>query len=245
MSTLLLQQPRKLHDVQDDIESFVNVVLYHSLRYLDHSRKSFSGQILSSVFDDYQVQPNGTITGGDQKWSLYHTPVVHLKNGFRFHNNRPLTNWVYKARIAVQEWQLFVVQPKFDEAPAMDGEESDALEALADDAQENDPLLRGDLMSTEHLYFHDHTKLSQMWHAILNRPDWPNNDEASDNLPPRTKIPIATPKTTSQAAAANSHQSVKRSLEEVSEEGPVRTKKPKGDSMQPGSSLRQSTTYGE
>jgi len=64
MSILLLEMPNKLQDLQDDLESFIYVVLYHVLWYMIHNKVDNVSPIIERVFNDYT---NGTIQGGAGK----------------------------------------------------------------------------------------------------------------------------------------------------------------------------------
>ena len=56
--------PNKLQDLQDDLESFIYVVLYHVLWYMIHNKVDNVSPIIERVFNDYT---NGTIQGGAGK----------------------------------------------------------------------------------------------------------------------------------------------------------------------------------
>ena len=89
--------------MHDDIESFVNVVLYHGLRYMKHNQPL--GQlatIMERVFDGGYVEDDGTASGGEGKFLLYHGGF--LDENFAFTDNGPLTLWWKSARVAVREW---------------------------------------------------------------------------------------------------------------------------------------------
>jgi len=67
MSILFLEMPDKLQDLQDDLESFVYVVLYQVLHYMNHNKADNVCVIIQRVFNDYFINANGTIQGGAGK----------------------------------------------------------------------------------------------------------------------------------------------------------------------------------
>lgn len=108
ISTLLLKRPGKAHWLQDDIESFVLVVLYHGLRYANHNKIDKLHYIISRVFDDsYEV--NGTVMGGDGKRSMF-LINGYLSRDFAFTGNPALTQWKQSAFKAIAQWIVHAEQ---------------------------------------------------------------------------------------------------------------------------------------
>lgn len=72
MASLLLKLPgAKVHDIQDDIESFVHVTMYIGLRYLPHNMLARLPDIMRSLFDSQDQSPDGLVRGGYQKFSNF------------------------------------------------------------------------------------------------------------------------------------------------------------------------------
>jgi len=100
MSVLLLDRPDKLQDLQDDLESFFYVVLYHALRYMRHNKVNKVNAIIEKVFDDYVEDDDGQITGGDGKRAL----LNRKRLDFTLLESQPLNDWLQYALDAVDEW---------------------------------------------------------------------------------------------------------------------------------------------
>ncbi|TFK45228.1 hypothetical protein OE88DRAFT_1689281 [Heliocybe sulcata] len=71
MSAALLRNPKKVHQVADDLESFVHVLIYESLRYLRHNCDSVK-LVMRQYFDSYDYAPNGEASGGSEKLGAFH-----------------------------------------------------------------------------------------------------------------------------------------------------------------------------
>lgn len=217
-------EARTLHKIQDDMESFVNVVLYHGLRYLDHTNKPRVQWLLSKVFEEYQVDEfDGTITGGYSKAVIFRAPDFFFRPKLHFTNNRPLTIWLKSALPAIGQWH------EYKNKIAVKGTCWESPKRLGRPVRE---------MNESSMVLRDHDYLCEVWEAALDNPNWPENDEANDNLhPPSTVISNVASSQTAlttkpQVAVTTSHQPAKRSRGEVSEEG-GETKKQKVEQVQP------------
>ncbi|EPQ50652.1 hypothetical protein GLOTRDRAFT_66780, partial [Gloeophyllum trabeum ATCC 11539] len=62
MSGHLLQKPWKLHELQDDLESFMHVLIYEAIRYLPHNCTDVGGFVKN--FFDIATKSGNVITGG-------------------------------------------------------------------------------------------------------------------------------------------------------------------------------------
>ncbi|KAG6812335.1 hypothetical protein H0H87_009870, partial [Tephrocybe sp. NHM501043] len=103
MSSQLLLGNHTVHTIQDDMESFVYVVLYHGLRYLEHNGRLSVPVILARIFDSEEIDNDGIVRGGiDKKW-LFNDPDTILGSGFEF-NIVPFDNWWKWVRSAVKQW---------------------------------------------------------------------------------------------------------------------------------------------
>ncbi|KAG6842702.1 hypothetical protein H0H87_010959, partial [Tephrocybe sp. NHM501043] len=92
MSSFLLKGTHTVHTIQDDMESFVYVVLYHALRYLGHNASSPVPVILAKIFDSEELDNEGIARGGHNKKVLFNDPANILGYGFQFHSE-PLDIW--------------------------------------------------------------------------------------------------------------------------------------------------------
>ncbi|KAJ3517603.1 hypothetical protein NLJ89_g406 [Agrocybe chaxingu] len=103
MSVGLLEDPAKLHELPDDLESFVYIILYFTLRYLDHNRFDNLGMIMDYIFDYSNANDDGTVTGGAGK-----ARVASSRNpigeDFAITDNAPLTELLDFSLEAVREW---------------------------------------------------------------------------------------------------------------------------------------------
>jgi hypothetical protein len=165
ISTLNLVKTGKVHDVQDDIESFVLVVLYHILRYTGHNKTEDIPVIMKRVFDDYIVWPNGTVTGGEGKQAMFERRR-YIGKDLRFTNNQPVNAWFRFAMRAVKEWQQ-AMDPAYDDD-------------ITDLGYGN---LDAPAVPSEELLLRDHRELAKVWRKILDEPGWPVDDEATDYFP--------------------------------------------------------------
>ncbi|KAF8072154.1 hypothetical protein FPV67DRAFT_1779222 [Lyophyllum atratum] len=156
MSCLLLMNRHKPHTIQDDIESFVHLILYHSIRYLRHTKSREVGTILSRIFDDVYHKPDGSQVGGMNKKYLFKDKGEFLPfEGFRLRNNVPLNTWIYDALHAVDEWITKVGQKGV----------ITNLEAL------------------KGLRLYDHHYMANQFANCLQQQGWPSGDKAVDYLP--------------------------------------------------------------
>lgn len=102
MSAALLQNPTKPHEVQDDMESFIHVVTYHGLRYMDHNQPDEVGQMMEALFDEYHIGSKGRYVGGSNKIANFVSRGT-IKEDFAF-NFSPLTIWLDTAINMVRAW---------------------------------------------------------------------------------------------------------------------------------------------
>jgi hypothetical protein len=147
--------PMKLHVAQDDIESFVILVLYYGLRYVKHNAFDIK-DIMLHVFDD---GTDGHSRGGQGKESLFLLRRP-LYTNFHFTDNKPLTQWIDYAIDAVREWQTHVNPPP----PSRFGRPHEAT-----------PM--------DQLQLRNHQQLIDVWNDVLAMPDWPEKDKTADQCP--------------------------------------------------------------
>ncbi|KAG5337308.1 hypothetical protein C0989_009818 [Termitomyces sp. Mn162] len=103
MSSLLLAGHHdRAHTIQDDMESFVLIVIYHALRYFPHNKKRKTAFILSKVFDDQERLPTGEYTGGTARKYLF-LHKEYIGRDFQL-SSPPLDRWVWFSIRAVKQW---------------------------------------------------------------------------------------------------------------------------------------------
>ncbi|KAG6823643.1 hypothetical protein H0H87_000609, partial [Tephrocybe sp. NHM501043] len=107
MSSHLLLGTHTIHTIQDDMESFVYVVLYHGLRYLEHNSTWNVPDILNYIFDYERPDKDGMPRGGHHKANLFTDPYITLGYAFKFYSG-PLNHWWKQMRLAVHEWHHHV-----------------------------------------------------------------------------------------------------------------------------------------
>lgn len=154
--------PGKQHILQDDLESFVYVVLYHVLRYCNHSSLENLADTMIKIFDDYTVNAAGVYTGGLAKGTLFSNHQYVLGRRFNFFDNPHLNSWFKYCIRAVGEWHRH------------------AMAVMEDLVETTDALPLGDISQ---LLLKDHATLGQKWDELLQLPGWPENDKAVDQLP--------------------------------------------------------------
>jgi hypothetical protein len=159
--------PGKQHIVQDDIESFAYVVLYHALRYLKHSALSDLRKIMIDVFDDFDIDDAGVFKGGKGKSHFFSNYRITLGAKFKFISNSPLNSWFKYTISAVGQWHNHMMELMGDE-----------IETTAD-------LPLGDI---SHLTLKDHAAFGAKWYELLQLPDWPTNETPVDQLPAPQKL---------------------------------------------------------
>ncbi|KAG6842715.1 hypothetical protein H0H87_010870, partial [Tephrocybe sp. NHM501043] len=88
--------------IQDDMESFVLVIIYHALRYFPHNKKQLTRYIIKEVFNRHLVLPNGLHEGGQGRGSLF-LNMYYIEPDFEM-DCKPLNKWIHAAILAVREW---------------------------------------------------------------------------------------------------------------------------------------------
>ncbi|KAG6842738.1 hypothetical protein H0H87_010763, partial [Tephrocybe sp. NHM501043] len=102
MSTLLVNGHHMANTIQDDMESFVLVILYHALRYFPHNKKQLTGIIIDEVFNKHLVLPDGRHSGGQGRRSLF-LNMGYIEPDFEM-DCKPLNEWIHAAILAVRQW---------------------------------------------------------------------------------------------------------------------------------------------
>ncbi|GLB40661.1 putative other 1 protein kinase [Lyophyllum shimeji] len=152
----LLQGGRSnAHTIQDDMESFVHIVLYHSVRYLPHNKTNVLEAILEQIFDDVLVDRKGVRRGGGNKYALFRLRGEHcMFSGFQLVDHPPLNAWIEGAIESVGEW-LEAVAPK---RPKPTEEDLKTLQLIT------------------------HQPLVDLFDRCLAQAGWPMDDKAVDRM---------------------------------------------------------------
>lgn len=86
------------------MESFIHVVTYHGLRYMQHNQPHKVNSMMEALFDQHQIDGDGNDVGGDTKHVNFlsrHT----IKRTFAF-DFPPLTVWLDSAFDLVKDWMI-------------------------------------------------------------------------------------------------------------------------------------------
>ncbi|KAF8056974.1 hypothetical protein FPV67DRAFT_633928 [Lyophyllum atratum] len=177
MSCNLLSERRKIHTIQDDMESFVYVVLYYALRYFRHSEPDSTAALIREIFESQSTLLDGTVIGGRRKHGVINLGMRYLGNKYDFRfGSKPLDLWHRAAFEAVKDWIEFSEPVKPD--PGME-ELKRAVELETGFPFPTTPS------PPVHRYLRDHTCMSRMFSHCLGRKDWlDTKDPPVDALQP-------------------------------------------------------------
>ena len=155
---MLCECGHKKHQLQDDLESFVHVVMYTTLRYMrsNYSQAKLQ-QNIAKIYDEGANEKFAVFSKGLAKYML--SPLV-LPDAL------PLVNWIETACLLGKEW----LSSKYSEV-------------ISDPRTEIiTPLESGPV--PESIGFHDHTALLELWKSTLDSEDWNKvtPQPAHDNL---------------------------------------------------------------
>ncbi|KAF8191343.1 hypothetical protein BJ912DRAFT_1098407 [Pholiota molesta] len=123
MSARLLESPSHYHDIEDDRESALYVILWTALRYTKHNHKGSEGTtaaVVLEAFDEARIEDSGAVTGGSRKSGFLAT-----KTRIRF-DDRPQLN----ALIAELCDESFAVRYERDPGPRRPGKLADYNKGL-------------------------------------------------------------------------------------------------------------------
>ncbi|KAG6898870.1 hypothetical protein C0995_008016 [Termitomyces sp. Mi166 len=179
-SSLVLLGHHDAHTIQDDIESFVLIIIYHALRYLHHNKRKRILYILNSVFNGQARLHTEEYVGGVARKSLFlHTDYIGMD--FRL-SSTPLDQWLAHAIYAVKEWIETEIAKSSPKRPKMTIEEQ--LAYVAGTFRPSLPV------ETEPTFMpprvlDDHESMVELLTACLEANDWPGlvDDKPCDVLP--------------------------------------------------------------
>ncbi|KAG6871764.1 hypothetical protein C0995_000308 [Termitomyces sp. Mi166 len=106
MSSLLLSRHHFLHTIQDDMESFIYIMLYCGLCYLEHNSPSNTSEMLTFIFDHQRHDMNGHLVGRNVKRAMFVESKGILGARFKFFSS-PFQTWWEWALVAARQWILY------------------------------------------------------------------------------------------------------------------------------------------
>ena len=158
LSTRLCRFGRKKHQLQDDLESFVHVVMYTTLRYMRNKyTQAQLQQGMKSLYDESSNQkPAMFLDGLDQ----------HMGSELVLPDAPPLVRWIAMACDLVKEWL------------------SSTYSKVSIDTRTQATILLASGPVPDTIRFHDHTALLELWKSTLDSEDWNKvtPQPAHDNL---------------------------------------------------------------
>lgn len=115
MSTQLLMNPRKVHELCDDLESFWFVLLFEGLHFVKHNRPS--GTMMPTLFDHVAVSSTtGTLTGGTGKFILYTRNKILMTDTLKF-DSAPFTALIRKMYLRFKALNAYYMAQDNKETP--------------------------------------------------------------------------------------------------------------------------------
>ncbi|KAF9461774.1 hypothetical protein BDZ94DRAFT_1220970 [Collybia nuda] len=200
ISTLNLLNPGKFHNAQDDMESFIHVVLYHGLRFLEHTPFPNLRDTMVRIFDDYSVDLNGTYRGGLGKKAMF-LNRDRIPPDFEFAGNIPLNYWLNFVMDAVKEWINYEMSPVVNSHPTLHDSHFSRRRTQVTPTPVDSSLL----------ILKDHKELAEVWEEVLTHPKWPIDDQTTDQVPPSTdrSLEVASKRARSEAEQESSNKRVK------------------------------------
>ncbi|KAG6909469.1 hypothetical protein DXG01_017191 [Tephrocybe rancida] len=168
MSCLLLSGHHTVNTIQDDMESFVLIVLYHALRYFPHNQRSETQWILSSVFSNKVLTTKG-YRGYEARKSLFQNKVFITKD-FQL-VCPPLDMWVEEAIQVVKEW----IDTEEAQKPAIQSLRARGPGVLSTLRAGRSSELPPTLTTTR--FLDDHQVLVALFSSCLTALDWPDPTE--------------------------------------------------------------------
>ncbi|KAF8067994.1 kinase-like domain-containing protein, partial [Lyophyllum atratum] len=174
MSCLLLMNHHTVHTIQDDMESFVHIILYHGLRYFRHNRTEDTLGLIQNIFDYEMANLEGIRKGGDNKRSMFKWGGLdYFGTDFQFASD-PLQVWIKGAFGIVQQWLDFV-----------NPSQGDVSQNIMAAAGRPAPPPGSAITATAppaHLLLKDHDLMAATFSHCLSLA-WPSEDPVEDVLP--------------------------------------------------------------
>ena len=158
LSAMLCHVPRKKHQLQDDLESFIHVVMYTALRYMHNT---YSQQVLADQIETLynSARPHKTVM-------LFFGLACFVCIPFVLPDAPPLVKWIEQACMFGRQWL-----------------ESPHSLATTDPITEKTTLEMPGPVPTD-ISLHNHDAMLQLWKSALESEDWAMTTPhpACDNL---------------------------------------------------------------
>ncbi|KAK0205482.1 hypothetical protein DFS33DRAFT_1383396 [Desarmillaria ectypa] len=91
---MLLENPLKANDLQDDLESFVHVIMYRDLHCVQHNKVAELLDLIRQIYDLVLPNWSGNAQGGHGKRLLMATAGLTVPGeDFSFTISIPLNSW--------------------------------------------------------------------------------------------------------------------------------------------------------
>jgi hypothetical protein len=101
MSARLLVYPGKDHELQDDLESFIHVLVYTALSFTRHNCMDKVGDLLSDMYNEMHLNAEGELVGGTVKDLNFRTRFKTKPVEFEA---KSMTNLIEMLEIHVGRW---------------------------------------------------------------------------------------------------------------------------------------------
>jgi len=204
MSGHLLENPDKLQDLQDDLESFFHLIFYIIITELPTQGFMEPVEIiLADVYDsgnwnEYREQ----WVGGDGK-SMMILTRRRIGASFEFPGNEPLNEWIIDALGALREYYLHIASKRLQKG----GSDSNNIEPQ--------------------MMLYDHSFLDSAFKKALKRIDWTDNRKKDAQASSKHLLKISRPTRASSTSHKVSDGSLKRSRDDDDDERELRPKRPR------------------
>ncbi|KAL0960025.1 hypothetical protein HGRIS_011673 [Hohenbuehelia grisea] len=110
MSHRILKDTRHTHDLWNDLESFLHVILYEALRHCEHDQGGDTGTFIFETFDEERQRPDEEWVGGDRKQLMIMEWPAALKFTF---TASPLNEWLFQTMSMFMEAIISQIQHKY------------------------------------------------------------------------------------------------------------------------------------
>ncbi|KAH7906620.1 hypothetical protein BJ138DRAFT_1093898 [Hygrophoropsis aurantiaca] len=171
MSARLLKNPMKPHEIQDDMESFVHVLIYIALVYtpLHIIGEETVGDLIGDIFHEATKHQNGRYVGGKAKSDGFTYRVVPLQVVFHC---QPVQRLVEELVFYCRDWLQYC-----DDAQ----NSTRAASALPDDKIPTRRNQRAPL-KLDDIEFKDHKSMTNLLASIVALPDdrWPEEEKIEE-----------------------------------------------------------------
>ena len=178
LSAMLCHVPRKKHQLQDDLESFIHVVMYTALRYM---RNTYSQQVLANQMEALydNAKPH--------KPSMFFFGLADfMSSPFVLPDAPPLVKWIEEVCVFANQWLVCPYS-----------------RATIDPITQKTMLVMPGPVPTD-ISLHNHDAMLQLWKSALESEDWvmTTPHPACDNLAKAEEKTVSLPLPSSASAIA-------------------------------------------